>query len=151
SKDYEKTDAELIEEIHNIAYAEEDRLLKETYDVYDINDLDFNTELIEDIIIEDMQIYQKSGFIRTKEYLKLRKKLQKIREFKKSTLENENEYKLELREAITYFSQKYPYKFITEESIQKICNKYNLLFGSSNIYVGGIPDKNVNHIKNFKI
>ena len=57
-----------------------------------------------------------------------------------------------LLEAISYFSQKYPnYKFITEGSVKKLCEKYNLFLGISSQYTGVIPEKNLSYIENFRV
>lgn len=67
-------------------------------------------------------------------------------------LRKDNEDKKTLIEAINYFSFKYPnYKFITEESVKKICEKYNLVYGAIDKYVGTVPDKNLKHIEDFKV
>lgn len=60
--------------------------------------------------------------------------------------------KKELINAIEYFSFKYPnYKFITEESVLKICNNYGLVYGPVNLYTGTVPDKNLKHIEEFQV
>jgi hypothetical protein len=47
---------------------------------------------------------------------------------------------------------KYPNnKFITEESVKKICEKYNLVYSTIDRYIGTVPDKNLTEIANFKI
>ena len=64
----------------------------------------------------------------------------------------DNRKKIKLQKAISYFTTKYPfYKFITEESVNKLCEKYGLVYGLSCNYIGTIPDKNIKEIKNFKI
>ena len=53
---------------------------------------------------------------------------------------------------IRYFQTFYPNnKFITEQVVQQICNKYGLLFGDSARYIGDIPEKNLTEIENFKL
>ena len=42
------------------------------------------------------------------------------------------------------------YKFITEEAIKAICDKYGLLFGTTDRYLGDIPEKNLKEIEAFK-
>lgn len=67
-------------------------------------------------------------------------------------LENENKAKIAIIDAIEYYSQKYPqYKFITEESVIKLCNKYKLIYGPVKNYIGDVPDKNLIDIENFSI
>ena len=54
--------------------------------------------------------------------------------------------------AIIYFTRKYPqYKFITKERIIELCEKYNLYFGNALLFVGNIPEKNIQEMINFKI
>jgi hypothetical protein len=55
-------------------------------------------------------------------------------------------------QAVDYFSFKYPhYKFIDEDSVNKICEKYGLVYGKIDRYIGTVPDKNLAHIEKFKI
>lgn len=57
-----------------------------------------------------------------------------------------------LANQIRYFQTFYPNnKFITEEMVENICNKYGLLFGASGRYIGDIPEKNLTEIENFKL
>lgn len=55
-------------------------------------------------------------------------------------------------EIVKKYSQKYPnYKFIFEEQITEICEKYGLIFGSVSNYTGDVPKKNLDEISNFKV
>jgi hypothetical protein len=55
-------------------------------------------------------------------------------------------------EAIQYFQIKYPqYKFITEESVKKICKKYGLVYGPVGRYRGEVPEKNLRQIEEFVV
>lgn len=64
----------------------------------------------------------------------------------------DNSRKDTLSRAIKYYTQNYPlYKFITPESVNAICDKYGLVFGSAEGYVGDIPDRNIQDIENFKL
>lgn len=75
-----------------------------------------------------------------------------VEEEKRLSIKKENEEKQELIEVINYFSFKYPnYKFITEEGIKRICEKYGLVYASVDKYIGYIPQRNIDHILNFKI
>jgi hypothetical protein len=48
-----------------------------------------------------------------------------------------------------YYREKYPFlKFITEEQLESICDKYGLIYGKSNFYIGEIPEKNLREIEN---
>lgn len=55
-------------------------------------------------------------------------------------------------ETVEYFRTFYPNnKFITEELVKKICEKYNLVFGAINYYKGDVPEKNITEMENFKL
>jgi hypothetical protein len=67
-------------------------------------------------------------------------------------LELENENRKLLARAINHFQHKYPsYKFITEESVKRICEKYGLVYGSCDRYTGDIPEVNLKKMEEFKI
>jgi hypothetical protein len=52
----------------------------------------------------------------------------------------------------TYYKKKYPFlKFITEEQLNHICNKYGLVYSIAPNYTGNIPDKNLDEIERAKI
>lgn len=58
----------------------------------------------------------------------------------------------ELAKLIEYYRQWYPSnKFITEEIVEAICKKYNLLCGDASRYKGDVPDKNLKEIEQFKL
>lgn len=131
---------EIIEEIHETFYTEVDRLLAEARIS---NSLDTDKQNL----IDKHERLKALGFINTKEVKEAKDEVARLK-----ALENENKAKADLIEAINYFSQKYPlYKFITEESVKKICSKYNLVYGSVDRYIGTVPDENLKHMENFKI
>lgn len=76
--------------------------------------------------------------------------------FKNSKLNNtfdskKLQQKEELNDLLNEYSVSYPgYKFITDEKIQELCKKYNLLLCSPDLYIGDIPLKNQKDIANFK-
>lgn len=43
------------------------------------------------------------------------------------------------------------YKFITEDSVKRICQKYGLIYGTVDRYRGSVPEKNLQEMENFKI
>jgi hypothetical protein len=68
--------------------------------------------------------------------------------------EKETDYrkKLESKNFVDYLNFKYPqYRIISKESVEKLCEKYNLVFADSNAYTGTIPNRNLKEISNFKI
>lgn len=136
----DKTVNEVIEEIHETFYTEVDKLLASAKIV---NSLDSDKQ---DLIKKSARL-KALGFINTKEVKEAEDEIARLDKLKK-----DNEAKKTLIEAINYFSFKYPnYKFITEKSVEKICAKYNLIYGPINKYIGIVPDKNLKHIEDFRI
>lgn len=131
---------EIIQEIHDTFYTEVDRLLAEAKISRSLDSE--KTELI-----EKCKRLEALGFTKTKEVLEAKEEIRRI-----EAIREHNQKNAELVEAIEYFSFKYPhYKFITEESVIKICEKYNLIYGPISNYTGTVPDKNLKHIEEFKI
>lgn len=55
-------------------------------------------------------------------------------------------------ELVNYYKKQYPFnKFITEEQVQAICYKYNLVCGDVDRFKGFVPEKNLKEISNFKL
>lgn len=51
-----------------------------------------------------------------------------------------------------YYHQHYPFnRFIVEEQIKAICEKYGLIHGPVGNYIGFVPEKNLREIENFKL
>ncbi|ULT44109.1 hypothetical protein KRR40_12535 [Niabella defluvii] len=47
---------------------------------------------------------------------------------------------------------RYPnYKFITREEVNRLCEKYGLIFGRADKYTGDIPEKNLLEIEAFYV
>jgi hypothetical protein len=137
---YSKSVAEVIEEIHETFYTEVDSLMALAKTP---NSLDTTKQAL----IDKCQRLEKLGFTNTKEAKEAQSEIARLK-----SLEEENTVKANLVEAINYFSFKYPnYKFITEESVKRICKKYNLVYGSVANYIGTVPDENLKHIEDFKI
>src|SRR5882724_9873543 len=131
---------EVIEEIHKTFYTEVDRLLAEAGIVK-------STESDKVDLLVKADKLKALGFTQAKEAQEGAKEAQRI-----STLVIENEKNRTLMEAIRHFSFKYPnYKFITEDSVKKICEKYGLVYGFVSGYIGSVPDENLKHIEEFKI
>jgi len=58
----------------------------------------------------------------------------------------------ELAKLIEYYQLHYPNnKFITEEKVKEICQKYGLLCGETKYYKSDVPEKNLSEIENFKL
>ena len=130
----------VIEEIHETFYSEVDRLLASAKIA---NSLDTDKQAL----IEKSDRLKALGFNNTKEVKEAEAEIRRLNKLKR-----ENEVKKTLIEAINYFSIKYPnYKFITQQSVERICEKYNLVYGEIGKYIGTVPDKNLKHIEDFKV
>ncbi len=129
----------IIKEIHE-TFFNEVNILKELASLEETIDIDSN-------LISKSDRLEKIGATSTKEV-----KLGNMEKEKISLAKNINRKNKELIEAINYFSMYYPNnKFITEESVTRICEKYNLVYGEISKYVGEIPDKNLSEIESFKM
>lgn len=132
--------ADVIKEIHESFYTEVDRLLA---DAKIANSLDTDKQGL----LEKCARLESLGFSNTKEVREAQAEIRRL-----ENLKLENEVKKSLIEVINYFSFKYPmYKFITKQSVEKICEKYNLVYGPIDRYMGTVPDKNLKDIEDFKV
>jgi hypothetical protein len=53
---------------------------------------------------------------------------------------------------ILYYRNKYPFlKFITDDQLNGICRKYNLVYSQVSNYIGEVPDKNLKEIEDARI
>lgn len=135
-----KSTKEIIEEIHETFYSEVDKLLAEAKIMNTV-------ETDRQPLIDKSARLEKLGFGQSKECKEAKKEIERLDKLK---LDNLN--KKTLIEAINYFSFKYPqYKFITEDSVKKICEKYNLVYGEVSRYIGEIPTKNLEDMEKFTI
>lgn len=68
-------------------------------------------------------------------------------EIERKEKEAENNAKL-----VNYYSQKYPLnKFITEDVVKKICEKYGLVCGGVSLYKGFVPQNKLQQISEFNL
>lgn len=131
---------EIIQEIHNTFYSEVDRLLEHAK-------ITKSEESEKQALLDKVTRLQKLGFTETKEMKEAQGELQRIGFIQMDNAENKR-----MLADILYFQQKYPqYKFITVESVRKICAKYNLIFSSIENYTGSVPDQNLEHMEKFRI
>lgn len=139
-KPIKKSVKETIEEIHETFYTEVDRIKKECSN---LNSL----ETTKQALIDKRDKLVENGFRNTKECKEAEIEINRLR-----TLSTENNQKEKIAKAANYFSFTYPhYKFITEDSVKKICQKYNLIYGEVSKYIGTVPDLNLKQIQEFKI
>jgi hypothetical protein len=125
----EKSNVELIEQIHNEVYSAHDLLLKEAEITLQIP--------IDESKVQDYENLIKLGFNNEKNIKEHKEEIQKIEQSKKT------------KQTIEYYSFKYPFnKFINEDSVVRICEKYGLLLTNVDRFIGGIPEKNQKEIIN---
>jgi len=134
------TTEELVEQIHEDFFTEVNRILESAKIM---SSLDTQHQ---DLIDKSKRLKQ-LGFVNSKEVREAENEVRRL-----SKLREENSKKESLIRAINYFSVQYPqYKFITEESVKRICDKYGLVYSKIGDYIGAVPDKNLKHIEEFKI
>ena len=139
-KSKEKSTNELVAEIHETFNTEVDRLLLEAGIQKSIPDLDQTLK-------SKAERLRKIGFNNT-----IEANLDSKQQSKSNEVKWDNAKKNGFISVINYFSNKYPmYKFITEDSVKKICEKYNLVYGEVGNYIGDVPEKNLIEIENFKL
>lgn len=135
-----KSTNQLIQEIHEDFMTEVDKLLAEAKITREIK-----TDK-EDLLNKSEQL-KKLGFVSAKEV-----KDAEAEENRLEALKVENNRKESLVKTINYFTDKYPlYKFITESSVKRICEKYGLIYGPVNKFIAEVPQKNLEEIAKFKI
>lgn len=120
------------QEIHRDVYSAQEALLEEAKRI-------INKPIIEDEnkIAENLA---RIGF----------KNAKNIKSVEKKRKEREEQQKL--KELIEYYNRTYPLnKFITEDMVETICNKYKIYLASSEDYIGEIPEKNQKEILNFRV
>lgn len=135
-----KSTADIVAEIHETFFTEVDRLLADAK-------IMMSAETTMGDLIDKRNRLIALGFTATKEVFDATNEIDRL-----SEIEKENSEKRELAKAIGYFSIKYPnYKFITEKSVKRICEKYGLVYGPAHKYIGTVPDKNLGHMEKFEV
>lgn len=132
-----KNEQKIIAEIHNEFDTAEDRLLEQA-DTF-LKELGLQTETC----IEQKAIDLKNlGFINSEPVIKakhLQDKIVKRTEQFVTTRER--------AELIRYYKQTYPFqKFLTESELNRICEKYGLIYAPVKHYLKDVPDKNVKEL-----
>jgi hypothetical protein len=135
-----KPKGQLVEEIHENFFTEVDRILASAK-------ISHSMESAKQSLIDKCKRLKELGFENAKEVKEAEPEIERLKK-----LEAENRNKKTLVQAIEYFSVRYPqYKFITEDSVVKICRKYGLVYGDISLYKGYVPEKNLRHIEHFKV
>lgn len=135
-----KSTAEIVAEIHETFFTEVDRLKQLASEITSTHSpiqekLNISSELFS------------LGFQQCKQVKEAIPEHHRV-----GRIEEENKNKLVLQRAINHFSFHYPnYKFITENSVIKICEKYGLIYGSSYRFIGSVPLRNMEEIKKLSV
>lgn len=125
-----------IEAIHNEFDNAGERLLAEAKDILSGAVLDEKGERL-----------KKLGFIQAKAAAKNTELARRNAE-----IEENNRKRKDGAKWVQYYSTYYPNnKFITEEIVKEICNKYNLYCGPVSWYKGDVPLKNVAEMEGFNL
>ena len=121
----------IVQEIHKEFHTMGDVLLKEAHDI--LNSIQIKDKEKSSLLIS-------MGFTNTpeaKEYIENQERERKS---------------LELATLIEYYRQRYPFnKFITEDAVKQICEKYSLICGEISQYKGFVPKEKLLKISNFKL
>lgn len=140
TKKKEQSVNDVVAEIHETFFTEVDRLLEEANITHPV-------KTDKQDVIDKANKLRSLGFGRSVVAKDAAEEEERLR-----ALLQENNDKESLRKDILYFKQKYPlYKFITEDSVKSICEKYGLVYGGVENYIGDVPDKNLEQIEKFKI
>lgn len=133
-----KTEQEVLLEIHNEFDTAEDRLLDEADKLL----LELNIPTESNIEVKADKLKQ-LGFINSEV-------VKQANELTKNRL-NQQEKLVQTRdqaELIRYYKQTYPFqKFLTEKELERICEKYKLVFAPVANYVKDVPEKNIKEIE----
>lgn len=122
---------QIIEQIHREFFAASEKIVEDAKGI--INNLpETNSSKAERLRV--------MGFHQTQEVVKDSEKKQAEQAAQKAM------------ETALYFTHHYPlYRYIDDAAIDRICKKYNLVFGENIRYKGFIPEKNLKEIEAFKI
>lgn len=119
----------VVEKIHQEIDSAQDRLLSEALRTIEKNSIDKKEDKVKRL--------KALGFSSCESVVTCDKILRVV---------NESAAQAEL---IRYYSVKYPFlKFITNEEMKRICDKYNLIFAPVSAYVKEVPEKNLLEIEN---
>jgi hypothetical protein len=126
----------LIAEIHNEFDTAQDRLLQEAETVIAAARPKKNAKVIED----KADRLRKLGFIRTQDV-----------EHHNKVLDGRIKVEVtkDFADRIKHYQFRYPFqKFLTEDELNRICEKYKLIYAPVNAYIKTVPNKNLLDIEN---
>lgn len=137
-----KSQQKLIAEIHNEFDTAQDRLLTQATEVLS-SEIPAETTRIEEVATRLKSI----GFTSTP----TAKSGERLLNDKKSNASRIKQTR-EAAELITYYKFTYPFlKFITEDELNRICDKYSLIHAPVQNYIQDVPEKNLREIENAQV
>jgi len=138
----QKSEKEIIEEIHNEFDTAPDRLLERALEI--IQNESNQKVVLESAVEDKANRLEKLGFI--KNGLVARKK-----EIEQRNNEKDKVVDLTLQQSnlLKYYKDSYPFiKTITIDELDRICGKYGLIYAPVNHYKYPVPEKNLEDIEN---
>jgi len=137
--------SDIIEQIHREFETASDRLVTEAEQTIKQSEENIkNTDDKKDLLEKSKRL-QNLGFNQSNQVSEA-----KITEDEISDNESKIKKSKEDTETVLYYKKNYPdYKFITEEQVETICKKYNLVCGENSRYSGFVPEKNLKEIEKF--
>lgn len=132
----------IIKQIHNEFDTAPQRLLEQAIQILEKE----NSAKIslESEITEKARRLEKLGFLKNENVVK-KQEIDKINNEKTHIINLSNKE----AENIKYYSEAYPFlKFLTESELDRICDKYGLIYAPVAHYKNNVPDKNLMEIEN---
>jgi len=121
----------VVKEIHNSFMSAGEKLLK------DAKAIIANAEIKDE---EKVNRLKKIGFINAGQVRQTEAAMQKKQKAEQDAA------------IVEMYAVRYPnYKFITEEIVKQICDKYKLIMGAISKYQGFVPEKNLLEIESFRV
>lgn len=133
---------QIIEQIHNEFDTAPDRCLQQAIDI--INKTAGEKVQLESNLEDKANRLQRLGFVKNG-------LVDKLANINKRNQEKDNVIKLQEEEAelIVYYKNNYPFlKFLPESELNRICDKYGLIYAPVGHYKMPVPDKNLEEIEN---
>lgn len=129
-----------IEQIHAEFDSAQDRLLQQAMDIIPAHTEDNSAA----VVLETAERLKRLGFTNTALVKKANDVLKEKEEKNRVVVNNK-----EQADVIQYYSQNYPFlKFLTESELDRICEKYNLIYAPTSNYIKDVPEKNLKEIEN---
>lgn len=128
----------LIKKIHSEFSTSSDILLKEAQKVVEKESKNISKY---DALKDKADRLEKAGFVNSEDVIYKKAKVDRLQR----DLEANNE----LTELILYYKRTYPFqKFLTEDELERICDKYKLVYAPVGNYIKTVPKKNLKEIEN---